>query len=383
MLLFVVFITWLNPLKWFNAKNEQEDFSENDAIGTTTAYGVKMQNNCFKQFDDFIKTYGADYSKCLADINFNKDYCGGFDPDTQGLSDVNIIVILDSSGSMAEKIDSEVKINIAKKDILDFLTKMPQGVKTGLVVYGHKGSNSITDKDLSCKGIEEVVKLGGNNNSNIIAAMDSFSPKGWTPIAGSIDFTKNIFNNSGKNNKNYLILLSDGAESCNGDPLVAVGDLKFEIPDIKLIVIAFATDGNTRDLLRKIAEQGGGSYLSANNSSEITKVFNNQLLAIKKDCLRMTILKALSINNANNSKNLNCWITAQKKEVNDFTINVSNKSVDAECNLETSEALQARYTEFWGKKQELEEKNNIIYKKIEEDLNNQLKDLEILKNQNY
>ena len=378
IILFIVFVIWLSPLK--DIKNEQKDLSANNKSGTTTVYGVKIQNKCLAQLEDFVKIYGADYSECLAVFNYNGEYCGGLDSDTQELVDVNIIVILDSSGSMAEKVFSEKKIDIAKKAVSDFLTKMPQGVKTGLVVYGHEGSNSVADRDLSCNGVEEVVKLGINKYSDIIAAMNFFNPKGWTPITGSLNFAKSIFNNNGKDNKNYLILVSDGVESCGGDPLTAAKDLKLEIPGIKLIVIGFSADNKTRDFLKEIASKGGGSYLTADNSSNIAQVFNSQLLEIKKDCIRWTLSKALLAYNANNLKNQKCWLSSYKKESDDFTTNVLNKSADPECNLEISDALRARHTESWNKKQKLGEENGVIYKKIEFDLNDELKFLENLKN---
>jgi len=402
------FAVWWNPLTWFNnwgrgeIKNEQKVLPinntsgtttvpenntsvttavpESNTSGTTTVYGVEMQNKCFTKFQDFIKTYGADYSKCLADFDFNEEYCVGFDPATEGLSDINLIVILDSSGSMAEKIGSQAKIDVAKKAVSDLLIKMPKGVNTGLVVYGHKGSNSAADKSLSCKGIEEVVKLGTNNSSNIIAAMDSFNPKGWTPIAGSLDFAKNIFKNSGTSNKNYLILVSDGVESCDGDPLTAAEGLKAEIPGIKLNVIGFTNDSKTQEFLEKIATVGGGSYLTASNSSDIAKAFNDELLAIKEDCLSVTLFQMYSRNNANNMSNLNCWLAAYDKESDDFTANILQNSFDTECNLEMSNALRLRQNEFWYKKEALAEKNSAIYDKIKSDFNNQLKVLESSKN---
>ena len=385
---------WWNPLTWLNnwlrmeTKNDQETppvYNNNEIItnntgGTTTVYGIEMQNKCFAEFQDFIKTYGEDYSKCLVSFDFNQDYCGGFDPDTQALSDENVIVILDSSGSMAEKIGSEVKIDVAKKAVSDFLTKMPKSVNTGLIVYGHKGSNSLADKDLSCKGIEEVVKLGKNNNSNIIAAINSFNPKGWTPIAGSLDFAKNIFMNKGKNDKNYLILVSDGVESCDGDPLSAAQDIKSKIPDIKLSVIGFATDKDTQNFLKRIATLGGGSYLTADNSSGIAKAFNDQLLLIKKDCINVTIFELALRYKSNNLNNLDCWLAAYKKESDNFTTNLELKSPHPDCNLEVSQALFTRQMEFWYKKQDLEQKSYTIYTETESDLNSQLQVLNNLKN---
>lgn len=383
---FIILIVALLSLWGFNYlknKNKKEVLPVENINGKTTVYGVEMQDKCLAQFQDFIEIHGVDYSKCLVDFDFNEQYCAGFDPNTQGLSNVNIIVILDSSGSMAQKIGSEAKIDIAKKAVSDFLTKVPPGVNTGLVVYGHKGSNSAADKSLSCKNIEEIVKLGNNKSDDIIAAMDSFNPKGWTPIAGSIDFVKNIFKNKGASNKNYLILVSDGVESCDGDPLTSAQDLNSEIPGIKLNVIGFAPDSDTREFLRKVAVAGNGRYLSADNSSQIAKALNDQLIIIKMDCLNVTFLGMSSRYNINNANNLDCWLSSYKKESDEFAVNILQKSADTECNLEMSDALQARRNDFWYKKQELEEKNNVIYKKIESDFADQLKDLQELKNQNY
>jgi len=376
--LLVVVIIWINPIKWFNErrldiKSGQEVIPTNVTKDITTVYGIEMQNKCFDKFEEFIKSYGADYSKCLAPFDFTEEYCGGVDPATEKLSSVNILVILDSSGSMAEAIDKDTKINIAKKAISDFLIKMPQGVNTGLIVYGSKGSNS---KSLSCSGIEEVVKLGKNNSGNVISSMNSFYPLGWTPLAGSIDFAKNIFMENGTGNKNYLILVSDGIETCDGDPLISAENLKFEVPGIKLEVIGFTKDNATRDFLKKIAIRGGGNYLSASGAAEISKALNEELLLIKKDCLYTTFYQMASRYNNNYFTNLNCWLDAQKQESNDFNLNIENKFVNAECNVEISKALGARQNEFWYQKQTLLENNQATYRKIQNEFNNQLKELD-------
>jgi hypothetical protein len=54
---------------------------------------------------------------------------------------------------------------------------------------------------------------------------------------------------------------------------------------------------------------------------------------------------------------------------------VAQKSDDVECNQEISDAVVARQTEFWYQRRELENKNDIIYKKIEANLNSQLEAL--------
>jgi hypothetical protein len=411
----VALAVWWNPLTWFNnwgkgdVKVEQkylpikndidvtvsptnssiiltttpsisETTSASDSAVATTVYGVKIHNTCLSKFDDFIKKYGADYSKCLVDFNFNADYCAGLNPDTEALSNINLIVILDASGSMEGKIGSETKMNIAKKAVAGLLTEMPQGVNTGLVVYGQEGSGSAADKSLSCNGIKEVVKLGSNNGSNIISAMNSFSPRGWTPIAGSLNYVKDIFKNNGIGNKDYLVLVSDGVESCDGDAISAAQDLNAEIPDVKLNVVGFTSDSTTQNFLKKIASVGGGLYLTATNSSDIDKAFNKELTEIKKDCLSSTLSQMYVMNNANNTKNLNCWLSAYKKEADAFSAYQIKIPVNKECNSEIASVLGVRRNEFWFKKEALSEKNDDAYKKIQADFNNQLKVLDSQKN---
>ena len=379
--------SWLVYLKWagnnkVEVKNEQKVAPIKKDVGTTMAYGVEIHNDCFAKLQSFIKDYGADYSKCLVDFDFTEEFCGGFDPATQGLSDVNIIVILDSSGSMSDKIGSQSKIDVAKSAVSDFLTNMPDGVNTGLVVYGQKGSNSFADKALSCKGIEEVVKLGKNNGNNIISAMNSFGARGWTPIAGALDFVKDIFKKEGVNDKDYLILVSDGAESCDGDALVAAENLKAEIPNLKLDVIGFTNDNSTEQSLQRVASAGNGSYLSAFNSTAISRALNKELLFIKKGCLSSTFFKTSARYNANYIDNLNCWLTASGKESDDFSKNIIDKSDDAECNSEMADVLKVRQNEFWYKKEDLATKNKAIYDKLESDFNGQMKALDTLLNKN-
>jgi len=152
-------------------------------------------------------------------------------------------------------------------------------------------------------------------------------------------------------------------------------NLKLEIQGINLIVIGFAIDNQVNKILEEIAVAGGGSYLAANNSSDISKAFNDQLLVVEKDCVRTTLLKISSRYKANNLNNLNCWIDAQKKESDNFDANILEKSFDAQCNQELSDVLKARHTEFWHKIKALEEKGNETYKGVELDYNNQLKAL--------
>lgn len=59
----------------------------------------------------------------------------------------NIAILLDASGSMAQKIGGKTKMDLAKEAVNQFVSSMPEGSNVSLRVYGHKGSNSDNDKN--------------------------------------------------------------------------------------------------------------------------------------------------------------------------------------------------------------------------------------------
>src|SRR3989339_658108 len=59
-------------------------------------------------------------------------------PYPQGSTQEGVLIILDSSYSMEDKINGERKIDIAKRVINDVLNQLSPTVPVGLRVYGHK-----------------------------------------------------------------------------------------------------------------------------------------------------------------------------------------------------------------------------------------------------
>ncbi len=346
---------------------------------TASVLNGELRFDCQGQYDYLIQNYGADYSKCYSVFNFDKDSCGWFDIESQSLSNVNIVVILDASGSMAELIDSSRKIDVAKQAIVKFLTNMPKGINTSLIVYGHKGSGSLAGKDISCEAVEQVVSLSQNNSSNIISAINSFGPNGWTPIAKSLDLARSIFETR-RNDKNHLILVSDGIETCDGDPAASAKNLITLSPNrfstLKLDIIGLGkmkeSDGN---FLRQIASAGKGTYISADSSDKITNEFNRQLSLIKRSCLTATLHTALLKYKDNDFDNLNCWQKAYSQESQSYKD--LERFFNPDCRVKISENLNNRSLDFWNKNQTLESSNEATYKSIEKDLISQLEILDI------
>jgi len=173
----------------------------------------------------------------------------------------NIYYILDASGSMWGELHGSTKIEIAKDLLLDRLPAwLERDVNIGLVAYGHNRRGD-------CRDIETVVDLQPPNETRLSEAITRISPKGKTPIAGSISLVIEKLRES--EDAAQVVLISDGQESCHDNPCDAVGALKQLGVEFTLDVIGFDITEAERSQLECIAAEGGGRYFSADSADEL------------------------------------------------------------------------------------------------------------------
>ena len=179
----------------------------------------------------------------------------------------DILFILDASGSMNAQLEGESQIAAAKKAINAALPEIPSTENVGLRVYAHRAPQS--DKAASCMDSELLVPLAAANSATISSKLSTIEAKGYTPIAYSLSQAKNDFSLSRESEKS-IILLSDGEETCGGDPVQAVKDLIAAGFKVTVHTIGFKVDEKTKAQLQSVAAAGNGKYFSANNSGELT-----------------------------------------------------------------------------------------------------------------
>lgn len=238
------------------------------------------------------KAAGADLSKY--DIDTDKDVYPdfietelGFDPKvsaydqcSQGSCDEssinntktahNILIILDASGSM----QTGGRMDIAKSAIKNYISQASAKSNIGLMVYGHKGSNSVSDKPVSCASAEVLSPLGQVTTTSIDNLLASVQPVGWTPMGFALQQSAAMFADEvGQNNE--IILLTDGEETCNSDPNGQALALKTSNSKVTINVIGFAVDANAQAQLNQISTNGGGTFSTANNLSELDQKFED------------------------------------------------------------------------------------------------------------
>jgi len=184
-------------------------------------------------------------------------------------STTNIEIILDSSASMAEAVNGVKKDNAARKAVKEVLDLLPETYNVSFRLYSHRFSQQNQEK--SCKDTEVIIpfqKYSEEMKQTIENKLLEVTPKGLTPIAYTLKRAAEDF--EGKSGKNIIILVSDGEETCGGNPLAVAENINSLDPGVKVYVIGFDVKSSAQ--LEGIAKKAGGSYYDAKNAKELNTV---------------------------------------------------------------------------------------------------------------
>ncbi len=177
-----------------------------------------------------------------------------------------MVFIFDASGSMWGQVKGIAKIQIAKEVLTDMIMDLPEGINVGLVVYGHR-------KKGDCSDVEELIPLDVLNKKKLISTIKSINPKGKTPITLSVQTTADKL--KAVQEETTIILVSDGKETCAGDPCELVRKLKESGARFIMYVIGFDVSGEETKQLECIAKAGGGAYYEANDAAAFKTAAKN------------------------------------------------------------------------------------------------------------
>ncbi|HEX5036638.1 MAG TPA: VWA domain-containing protein [bacterium] len=178
----------------------------------------------------------------------------------------DIEFVFDASGSMRAAMGGSTQIDIAKQTIKSTIATIPADTNVALRVYAHRVEQ--TDKAGSCVDTELMIPFGPLNAAAFSAKVDSIQPKGYTPIAYSLSQVAGDFGVEREAEK-VIILVSDGEETCGGDPVQAVKDLVAKGYKVKVNAVGFNVDAKTQAQLQAIAQAGGGQYYDARDGASL------------------------------------------------------------------------------------------------------------------
>lgn len=182
---------------------------------------------------------------------------------------VDVEFVLDVSGSMRQKLGAETQIESARKALAQALDELPANQLVAVRAYGHRVEQS--NKAESCRDTELIVPFKALDKAEILNRVASLVPKGYTPIAHSLQETRNDLYDVGiaREAERVIILLSDGEETCDGDPVQVIRQLEAEGFKVRVYAVGFNVGEVARKQLEQIAEVSGGKYFDAKDAAQL------------------------------------------------------------------------------------------------------------------
>ncbi len=183
----------------------------------------------------------------------------------QTSGDGAVEIILDASGSMLQREDGTRRIEIAR-GVLDELVRdqLDDQRLFALRVFGHKEAGSCrTDIEIPLGPLDRdaaATRIASVNAMNLAK----------TPIADSL--AKVPTDLAGADGPKTVILITDGEETCEGDPAAVIRDLRARGLDVQVSIVGFAIDDpELKEDFQSWAELGGGQYFDARSANELTR----------------------------------------------------------------------------------------------------------------
>lgn len=225
-------------------------------------------SSCDLQYENLLKKYGNTYDGCFVDY----PSIGTCIPIKNQKPRINIAIIFDTSGSMGTKIGSETMIDIAKEKVSGYINSLESDVAWGVIIYGQDWDGSDAGKEASCKGIKLLGEFK-EGKEKIISNIKSLKPNGWTPIDSSLKFAESFLRKNAKpNDRNIILLISDGKETCDGNPIATAKDITSTV-GMYIDVIWFNVQWWAQQELINIAKSGNGKYTDVRSRADFDAVF--------------------------------------------------------------------------------------------------------------
>ena len=180
----------------------------------------------------------------------------------------DFVIILDCSASMGERTkEGPTKMAVAKQVVKDLIRKVPDGLNLAFIIYGH-------DKAMKCEAVSVVRPMSpldtAASKAELSQTIDQLQPVGATPIALALRVAgEELARNQAPSG---LVLISDGKETCNGNPAAEAAALvRNSKVSFGVNVIGFDVTDDERAALEEIARAGQGKYYNAETAAEFRK----------------------------------------------------------------------------------------------------------------
>lgn len=198
-------------------------------------------------------------------------------PEGQSVGNNHFALVLDASNSMAESAGQGTRMDAARASLIAFAKDLPEASTVSLRVYGHAGDATEAGKAESC-ATSEVLYTG--ETDGLEEALAGVQPNGYTPLAKGIADAASDFPDNTTDGIVYVV--TDGVETCGGDPVKASEQLSSSGLEPVVNVIGFQAGETNQAALAAIAAAGRGKYTQADSQADLEAYWREQNTAMMR-----------------------------------------------------------------------------------------------------
>jgi hypothetical protein len=179
-------------------------------------------------------------------------------------------IILDASGSMLQRIGNQRRIDIAKQTLTKLTASViPAGTPFAMRVFGREIDSCQTDLEIPVSPLDagavgaKIAKLESKNGAK-------------TPIGASLALIASDLKSV--NGERLVVLLTDGEETCGGDPAAEIEKLKKAGINVRVSIVGFALeDEKLAATFQHWASTGGGLFFAANDAAGLNAALSQAM----------------------------------------------------------------------------------------------------------
>lgn len=255
-----------------STKEEEKELPEGEAPKAKPAVGVKVE-------EKIPAAGGVEEIKIQEEVKFEP---------TPIKTSTKIELILDASGSMNGLMGQSTKMAILKMVVNDIISQpLPEGAEReiGLRVYGSEKPSEEGD----CKDSQLLIPIEPLDKKLFKEKVDGITTQGVTPIGFALEEAAGDFEVS-PNVDNVIILVTDGADSCNADLCQIAQKIHTDLKKIMVHVLGFDLDQSASSAVECVAKNADGQFVRARNENELMASLDQLLMANIPYNLRLKVM---------------------------------------------------------------------------------------------
>jgi len=190
---------------------------------------------------------------------------------TSATAPTRVLVAVDASGSMAGRVAGQSKVDLDRLAARTFVQGLPAEAEAGLLVFGQAGDNTPRGKAPSCAAVSLTVP-SSRDRAALLRGVAAVRAVGWTPLAAALRRAETLLVQGGRPGGQVIYVVSDGQETCGGDPVSVARAINGEPTRAAVNIIGFAVPSGEAAALAAVAAAGGGRFVNVEADSEADAV---------------------------------------------------------------------------------------------------------------